>query len=189
MFVSVRELPDSLRRVLAELKYGKADISVRAAESFTPAQGSGDGRRAFVSAVHIASGACKVEWGSWGGANMFNPRNAVDLDTRPQAIADGFAIVEGSEGGMRPVYASIVVGAAALALLLPAPAEVSERDRSILRIVRTYKGGAYRRAELDRIEATEAEVSSLVSRGLLSRNRAGAIAMTTAGKNAAGTSW
>jgi len=184
--VAVKALPPSLRSALESVGYGRADIGVSPAERYTMANGGDAGCRAFTMCVDLATGRREIAWGSWGGANMFNPSNHVDLDTTPRAIPEGCAIISGQEGGGRPVWASIRVNPSSLAPLLPAVASVSDKERAILRTVRGYKGGDYRRTELARIGATDADMRALADRGLLKINRAGAVSITTEGRNAAG---
>jgi hypothetical protein len=66
--------------------------------------------------------------------------------------------------------------------LLAAPA-VSEREATILACFRALKSSA-RPGYLARGKVTPEEIDSLVSRGYLSRNRAGSTAITTEGRNA-----
>jgi hypothetical protein len=68
--------------------------------------------------------------------------------------------------------------------MLPAGAEVTEREKEILRIVRSYNS-AGRKEAFAYNKITAAEIDVLVSRKLLSRNKAGAVSITLAGKNVA----
>ena len=184
MHIETRELPFTLRTALERTGYRCRDIKVAAAESAVLNEMGSAGQRAFVCLVNLATGQTKVTRGSWGGPNMFSPRNAVDNDGRTYPIPTNGAVIQGSQGGK--VYARIVVHPTAFAKLLPdGEDKVSEKDASILNIFTGMKGGPYRREELRRMKATDEEINSLVERGYLKRNKAGAIQATTKGKNAA----
>jgi hypothetical protein len=182
MYVQVAELPESLQGALKSVGYGRKDINIEAREQVYMADGGGEGFRAFVVLVDLATGRAERHDGSWGGANMFNPRNAVDLDDTPRTIIPGMAVVKGHIGGDRPVGATVYINPENVAKLLPAKPDVSDREKQLLGVM-GYKSG-YRKEELARMRATDAEIDALVSRGFLSRNKAGAISLTTEGKNA-----
>jgi len=185
--VDVKELPAALQRALASVGYGRKSIDVMPAETASLSGAGGDGYQAFATVVNLETGEYRTEWGSWGGANMFNPRNAVDNDRKDYPIPENGAVITGHKGGGRPVYATIRVNPAALAPLLPAKAELSERQRVILGTVRGTKGGAYRLEALKEYGVTTEELDTLISGGFMKRNKAGAISMTTAGENEAMT--
>jgi hypothetical protein len=150
----------------------------------------GDGRRAFVAVVDMSTGQSKIEWGSWGGPNMFNPRNAVDMDRASYPIPPNVAVVEGSIG--TKTYATVSVRPDAIVALLPAGPSVSERDK---RILNDYVGltSQGRKNEWERYperRPTEAELEALAARKLLKRAKNGATSITTEGRNAiAGERW
>lgn len=185
MHVLVNDLPPALRAALASVDYGRKDVAIEHAETVSIADAGGDGYRAFAIVINLSTGASETHWGSWGGANAFNPRNAVDLDTREHALPPDGAIVRGCIGGGRPVSARIVLSPACRMIALPAAADLSDREIWILAVHGGIKAG-YRRDYLQRASVQPGEIDALVSRGLLSRNRAGAVTITTAGKNARG---
>jgi len=182
----IKTLPDSLRSALSAVGYGKRDIAVRPVETLSMHAEASDGSRGFVLLVDLATGRREEHWGSWGGANMFNPRNAVDLDTTPRPVPPGMAIVKGSKGGH--VFATVYISPANTAALLPAKSELTDRQRSILAQYKslTSAGRANEWSRYPESKPTDAELGELVALGLLSRNRAGAVSITTAGKNSAG---
>ena len=183
--VDVKELPAALQRALASVGYGRKSIDVMPAETASLSSAGGDGYQAFATVVNLETGENRTTWGSWGGPNMFNPRNAVDNDRADYPIPENGAVITGHKGGGRPVYATIRVNPVALAPLLPAKAELSERQRVILGTVRGTKGGAYRLEALKEYGVTTEEIDNLVAGGFMKRNKTGAISMTTAGENEA----
>lgn len=184
MYVQVSELPDTLRTALKACGYHRKDINVEAREKYCPMQPGGDGYRAFCCVVDLATGRYETHMGSWGGANMFNPQNAIDLDRAEYPIPDGVAVIEGHQGGGRPVYASLCLSPTNVAKMLPPPAELSDRERSILRCA-SYKSG-YRKAEYARMQVTDAELAALVAAGYLEK-RGNGLSITTKGRNARGS--
>lgn len=180
----VAALPPALQRALASVGYRCKDIPISVRESCSVQAMGGDGYRSFVVIVNMASGEYRTSYGSWGGANMFNPRNAVDLDDSLHVIPKDGAVIHGSEGGTSGVYATIDISPANAALMLPAKASIDERDAKILGAMR-YKPGAYRQGEIARAGGTAADIDRLVAGGFIKRNRAGACTLTTEGKNAA----
>jgi hypothetical protein len=84
------------------------------------------------------------------------------------------------------MHASIYIHPTAIAPLLPAAPAISDRDKSILLAFRSLTS-AGRKDEWSRNAAsrpTTEELDRLVAAGLLSRNKAGAMAITTEGRNA-----
>jgi len=190
--VETKTLPPTLRRALKSLGYHRKDIGIKTGTTWTPfCTGGGDGYRDFVAAVNLETGDYKRYNGSWGGANMFNPHNAVDLDQEPKPLPVGSVIVNGSEGGGRPVYATLTVHPENVAKLLPISEEVTEQERTALAVIGGIKGG-YRQNEwcYKRLPgsygADNPLIRGLADRGFLKINRAGSISITTKGKNVRG---
>src|SRR5258708_7518672 len=126
MYVSLKDLPDTIVSALSSVGYHSKDINVEAQETVSMFDSGGAGRRGFVVLVDIATGRCERHLGSWGGSNMFNPRNAVDLDTQERAIIPGMAVIKGSEG--ERTYATLYLHPDNLVKMLPAKPEVSDRE-------------------------------------------------------------
>src|SRR5260221_2165479 len=214
--VKVKDLPPQLREALASLGYARLDIALNPATTYCmSAGGSGSGRRAFVCAVNLQTGERKLAHGSWGGANMSSPINSVDLDTESRALPINFAVIHGSEGNS--VYATIDVNPATLTPMLPAAPSCTNFERSILAMVggltsagrkdaidrmcreagdTVTRGMSYSdplryplqlQGEKAMLGEINAAIDTLVSLGLLKRNKAGAISITTEGKNAKGS--
>jgi hypothetical protein len=188
-YADVADLPDAIRNALKAVGYGRSNIRVVQASTVQLGDtGPGGGKRAFTVLVNLTTGERVVRRGSWGGANMFDRANAVDNDRGEYVLpANGVAIC-GSEG-YGPVYATLHVSGASV--LMPAQLAVTSTPTPKVELDALYahgciKGGQYRRDELRRRNVPAGVVDDLVERGLLSRNKAGATAITTAGRNALG---
>jgi len=181
MHVATRDLPEVLQRILKARGYNKRDVSVEPKERVGLSGASGSGQRCYAVIVNLSTGQHQTHMGSWGGPNVFNPTNRVDLDDSQHVIPLNGAVVKGSEGHYS--YASIYVHPDNFQKLLPPKPEVSEIERSVLRVYRQYKA-AYRKEYLARIPGYTEAIELLVSRGMLKRNKAGATSITTDGKNA-----
>lgn len=178
-YIEVTALPDVVRAALADFGYRRKDIAVSASETFSFHGAYGDGYKAIAIAVELATGHCKRYEGSWGGANPFTTQVADSGKTIP--VAPGFVVIDGQIGGGRPTSASLTVHPTTMVPLLPAPVELTESEASALRAF-GYKSGPYRQDALRNVPPSV--LDGLVSRGLLSRNKAGATQLTTAGRNA-----
>jgi hypothetical protein len=180
-----KDLPESVRKALHALAYGKRDIAIQAAESVSVGQGGGDGRRSFYAIVALdGSVEHKIEYGSWGGVNAFENRR-VDNDHTSHPILPGFAVITGSSGSN--VYATMHVHPSNMAPLLPMKVELSERLRVTLKVFKELTSmGRKNEWEIynPSSKPTVDELNELVHRGLLKRNKAGAMRITTEGKNA-----
>ena len=142
MYARVKDLPDCIQTALRAVSYGRPDISIEASERVSPMDPGSDGRRGFCMIVELATGRTEHHQGSWGGANMFNPQNRVDLDRNTYQIHEGVAVISGSTG-YKGTYATVALNAANMALLLPPAPEVTEREQDILTASVAHK----RRAE------------------------------------------
>lgn len=200
MYVKVRELPDSVQSLLTRIGYGRPDISVSTAPTFSMFCSGGDGYRESVHVLNLANGEAMSFTGSWGGANMFAPSrsNPVDSDDTPRPILPNMVVVNARQGGGRPVYASLTVAPDTLVPLLPAPTtDLTDDEAKLLKVLVGVKPGEYRKQAIFGAyegvrrfgrQLTEADyraiVASLASKGLVKVNKAGAVTVTTEGKNA-----
>lgn len=192
IYVKTRDLPDTVRAVLKELNYNRRDIEIQVSTTFSPSVVSGDGLRAFLAIVNIATGQRHIEWGSWGGPNIFNPQNPVDLDTSRRAIPPGAAIIKGSKGGSRPVYAYIITHPSSVPLLSSGDngPELSDKERAALDIIGGLVSGyrkvyEFQRRGLGEYGATNPYIQSLAQKGLVVVTKSG-IQITTEGRNMRG---
>lgn len=208
--VAVKELPPSLRAALKSVGFRRSDITVTPVETIQMSGAYGKGYRAFIVLVNLATGKHDVKYGSWGGANMFT-QSAVDTDRKEYPIPPNGAAIKGQEGGGRPTMASIYVNPQAIAAMLPATEKLTDEEKRFLDMWEglTSAGRKYEfermmqdayfsvkpgfspegrkealRAEQEKKREIEAMIDSLVKRGLLARNKAGATKITTKGRNA-----
>lgn len=186
MYMKLAELPSTLRSALDALGYGRADIKIEPRESYCVHDAGEAGMRGFAIAVNLATGERAETWGSWGGANMFNPRNAVDLDTRDHALPVNGAVIVGSQGG-RGTFASVYVHPQNIAAMLPAPREaLSEREQLALdcvgSCVSSYRKDVFARGGLGAYGPTNEYVVALAAKGLVKIAGKG-VSITTEGKN------
>jgi len=183
--VETKELPACVRVALERAGYKRKDIGVSLTETLRSPGAYGTGYRAFVCVINLATGAAKTEVGAWGGANPFS-NSPLDRGPESMPLPPGFVAITGSVG--HKALLSLYMNPANAAPWLPAPSEVTARQAWILGC---YAGltSAGRKDEFARRgpeRPTLEEIDELVSRGLLSRNKAGATALTTEGRNAAG---
>ena len=186
MYVKVNKLHPVLRDALDSVEYRRTDISVEARETASMFVGGGDGSRGFAILCDLDGGRFETHWGSWGGANQFNPRNPVDLDSKSYQLPENGAVITGAKYGSGS-YANITVHPNLMARMLPEKAvELSQVERDALYCYRSIKGGSYRREELSRRRVTEDVLVALVKRGLLKEDARGFRQITTEGRNAVG---
>jgi hypothetical protein len=186
-FVLVKDLPAAVQAALASVRYGSKDIKVKASETVHLGDaGAGNGRKAFVVLVNLDNGTHQTIMGSWGGQNMFNPNNPVDNDRGEHALPGNGLAITGSIG-TGPTWATIHIPASMTAKILPTSSgiEVTETERNVLACYVGYTS-TYRKAEFARKGIKPEVFDSLVERGLLKRNKAGATSITTDGKNVVG---
>jgi hypothetical protein len=184
-YVEIANLPAAVQSALKSVGYGKKDIRTEASETVSLSGSPGDGFKSFVCLVNLATGQFETHWGSWGGANMFDRSNVVDNDTNSYPLPANGVAIRGTKGGSQPVYAALHIPAAMVSRMLPAPvAELSTDENNALYCHNSVTGGKYRKDELARLRVPASVIDALVSSGMLSRNKAGSVSITTAGKNA-----
>jgi hypothetical protein len=184
MYVEVKTLAPVIQSALKAVKYGAKDIKVEVADTVSPVVAGGTGQRGFVTIINLATGESKSMRGSWGGANMFNPTNTVDLDTSTYHIPTDGVVIKGVTGYPR-TFATLYTTAMGPFLPSGDPEEVlTNEEQQALYCHAAIKGGQYRRDELRYRKVSQVTVDSLVDRGYLKRNKAGSVSITTKGKNA-----
>jgi len=187
-YMLTKDLPQGIRNVLKEVDYGRRDIRVIPSNTYSPVDPGGEGRRGFTAVVDLGTGRYKLEWGSWGGANMFNPKNQVDLDDKNYPIPMNGAVVKGFIGGTP--YASVYVNPDNLQKLLPSETQVelSEDEKKALKIIKSYKAGsrgeAFGREGLGKYDPKNPIIVKLLGEGLVKLTGVG-LQITLSGKNMA----
>ena len=187
MYYSVKELSPALQSALKAVSYGREDVEVEARESIEGTSWGDQGSRGFVTIVNLDTGKHETRVGSWGGPNMFESR-LVDRtgDDMRIPIPPNGAVVKGTMGYPR-TYCRIYAHPDAMGRMLPSaePAEeLTAEEQQAIYCFAAIKGGEYRRQELRYRKVSDATIDALVERGYLKRNRAGATAITTKGRNA-----
>jgi hypothetical protein len=184
--VAVRALPATVQRALKQVDYGRKDIEVRAKDSVSIQGSGGDGYQDFAVVLNIETGATETHMGSWGGANPWSPQNRVDMDDRMHAIPMNGAVIKGTRGGGRPVYAVLYVNPGNMPTFLPAPVSLTPQEDMALAIISGLKPGYraeyFTRNKLGPYDAQNPVLLSLVKKGLVRATGAG-IQITTEGKN------
>ncbi len=188
MYVKVSDLPAPIQQALESVGYGKKDIDVSAAVSVALASPAyGDGFRGFTILVNLTSGRFDTRHGSWGGSNPWDKGNPVDNDENTYTLPGDGVAIRGQRGGGHPVHATLHIPASMVSRMLPGPpVDVTPEERAALNCYAHVRAGAYRKEALERAHVTAATIDRLIERGWLTRNRAGACTITTAGKNVAG---
>ena len=187
--VPVKTLSPAIRDALKSVKYGARDIRVEPATEVRLDVGGGAGQKGFSMLVDLETGRHQTMYGSWGGANMFNPQNRVDLDRTVRPLPPGTVLIQGSIGYPR-TFAHIEAHPDTLgSLSLAAPkVEITPSEKRVLTIhsgiKSSYRAEEYRRHGIGPRQQAEV-IDALVAKGLLSRNKIGQTTITTAGKNAA----
>lgn len=180
-YAIVRELPEPLQRALEAVGYGRKDVCIEAKETESLFVAGGDGYQGFAVLVSLETGVYEVHRGSWGGGNPFNPTNSVDLNDKEYQLPRTGAVIKGSRGGGRPVYATITLHPENMIKALPEAVELTSEEQSIMYAFGALRSGPYRKGLT---EGKGEVIDRLVERGLLKKNAASAVQITTAGRNA-----
>lgn len=176
-YSAIKDLPDILQKALLSVKYYRADISIEGKEQVSIHSCGCNGRRAFAVLVDLEHNTYKTTYGSWGGPNMFTT-NPVDSDEREHTIPPNGAVITGySGGGGKPALANLYLHPSNIVKFLPPKPELTDAERDCLRQLATLKP-AYRE------KPSPAVLTTLLSKGLVKQNKAGALQITTAGKSA-----
>ena len=187
--MDVKKLPPTLLPALRAIGYNKPSIAVETTKGYYLTGSSGDGTRNIAVAVNLATGAFKVELGSWGGANPFEKRQ-VDMDEKVRPIPTNFAIIKGTNQGSKTLFARILVSPENMQKMLPASSgeaeEISEQEKLVLGIIGGIKS-SYRREYFDRknlgpYASSNPLLQDMQKKGWIKISGVG-IQITTSGKN------
>lgn len=194
MYIKTNQLPQSLQSALQSLGFNKADIKINAKE-FTRLENPayGDGYQSSVTLVNLETGARQTIEGSWGGSNPWQTRENAQVDgmgnqNEVPLIAGLSAVVKAQRGGNHPTSATIEVHPNTLLKLLPASeVQLTETQKGILKIIRSYTSAGrkdeFQRSNLGTYGPEHPEIKILSEQGFLKITKAGAISITTEGKN------
>lgn len=186
VYTQVKDLPESIQSALSSLGYGRKDIKIEVSESISPSVGGGDGLRGFCCIVNIETGERKTDVGSWGGQSMFaeSASNRVDSDHNSYIIPPNFAVIKGSSGRDRPVYATITISSSNVIKALPEKVELSARDQWVLYTFKALtSAGRKNEWERENDKPSEADLIRFAASGWIKRRSDGACSITTEGKN------
>lgn len=185
--VEVRDLPPGIQKALKSLKYGRKDIQVQAEAHPDLTDFSGDGQRAFATVVDILTGHVFDSFmGSWGGPNIFSQK-PLDKPDMKYALKPGQAVIHGSMGGR--TYVSIYYHPSNKDTFVPETETVnlSSEERKALTIFgykSSYRSNEWWRSDLPgKYSLDNPLIQGLLAKGLIKVNQAGAIALTTSGRN------
>jgi hypothetical protein len=183
-YFELKHLPTPVQdHIKNTLRLNPKDVEVKVATNVSPDTAYGDGHRAHFALIHNAGEKpTRMTWSSWGGANPFSPR---PLDRPPEKfdIPSGHSVVTGSsQRYVRAVY----FHPDDIAKILPSQEtpDLSDQHFKALDVYKSIKPGPYRREYLSRHNVTTQHIDDLVNSGYLRKNKAGAISITTSGKNA-----
>lgn len=187
VYSKVKDLPETIQHALSTLGYTRTDIELEISESVSPAVGGGDGYRGFCCIVDIITGQFDTKMGSWGGSNAFNPNNVVDQDINSYNIPDNVAVIKGTSGGSRPVYATITLSPNNMIKALPEKVDLTDRDKWILYTFKALtSAGRKNEWERENDKPSEADLIRFAGNGWITRSSNGACKITTEGKNVLG---
>jgi hypothetical protein len=184
MHVIVKELHPLIQSTLKHVKYGVTDVKVEPVETISVHAEGNKGQRGFAILVNLDTGETKSMVGSWGGSNMFTA-TLVDNSREVIPMPVNGVVIKGQMGYPR-TFATLYVHPRMVGRFLPSGESetLTDEEQQAIYCFAAIKGGEYRRDEMRRRGVTDVTVDSLVERGYLKRNRAGATQITTKGKNA-----
>jgi hypothetical protein len=188
-YVDIKDLPDTIQAALKKVGFRRRNIGIEPRTRFQVQSFGGKGMRDFVALVDMATGKFKATYGSWGGPNPWSRGKPVDEDSKEYPIPMNVAVIQGTEGGGQPTYATILVSPDNVAKMLPKQEiELTDEEKMVLWVINTIKGG-HRQIEFDykrlgRYGPDNPAIKSLADKGLVKIMKNG-IKVTTAGRNAA----
>jgi hypothetical protein len=180
--LNAQEVPAVFRRAFPGYKGRR--WRVRVAESVTLSQTYWSGGSKSTYRL------LRLDNGATAQAPVDSPFDQRGIEGNTYEIPEGFAVVEHSRFCGKDMGLTIHAGPENLRPLLPAPEELSDHLRAALNIIGGIKGGHHRRDEWERrllpgqYGPNHAFIVELEAKGLVKVNKAGAVSITTAGRNA-----
>ncbi len=187
MYVNTNTLPNVVKRAMESVKYFKSDIEVIHTNSVTPNIQGNDGQKGFCILIDLNTDKFQTLMGSWGGANMFNRDNVVDLDNTDYPLNEGMVVIKGTMG-YPSTWARIYAHQGSSILPLPTNSDMTDKEMFVLSCYVGLKSFARNDEMLRWMTDTEITqtVTKLIESGHIKANKAGATQITTQGKNAVG---
>jgi hypothetical protein len=181
IYLDPQDVPDVFRNVFPSYNGRKWKVQVRESVTMSDTQWAG-GSRSEYRAVDLLSGeSCAQSEGSKG--KWFDPQSPTFT------LAENQAIVEHSYYCGKDMGLTIYIHPDNARKLLKAPPKLDDLEGRILTLICSIKGGA-RKDEWNRVGiggsygANHPTIRQLEKRGFLKINKRGAVAVTTAGRNA-----
>lgn len=183
MFVKLKELPPIVKEALNKVGYHRVDILVEAAEEASLIAPYGDGYQSYAVAIDTKTNEISREVTSnWGGGGWYSPKKTLDRPGTLKLPENGMVIV-GQRGGGRPVSAKLYAHPALLAPLLK-PASAPEEEYTLAELIALVNFVALKPAYRPPIKPET--LAKFIEKGLVKKNKAGALSITTAGKDLVG---
>jgi hypothetical protein len=186
MHVDIKKLPSTIQKAIGKIKHSGRDIEVITCDSVNPEYCGDDGSRG-VFGIFDSNGNGQVHYGSWGGPNMFSAP-AVDKFDADVNLPDGKFALKGSNGSFNHI--KLYANATTIEGICPqtdADIELDEVEYEIL-WAHVNRTSAYRKQHYFEHKIPDNRlslaISSLVGKGLIKQNKAGATSITTEGRNA-----
>lgn len=179
MYIKTNQLPEQIQSALKSVSYNKKDIQVLIKEQESLFCSGGNGIRGFTILINLSSNENQIMYGSWGGANAFNPSNQVDLNDENYTIPENGVVIKGHEGN--GVFAQVILSPKNMIKnLLTEDSSLSKDEKTVLSYFKYTS--SYRKSLLE--NKTEL-VNKLIEAGFIFKNKAGSMSLTLKGKNAA----
>jgi hypothetical protein len=158
------------------LNIKKRDIELEAKTQVSPqVLSTSEGSQGFLILINLQNNDVKTILGSFGGSNMFNMNNSVDLDKSMYSIPENGVVIKGSRYG-GPTYAYLLINPNNMANFLPEFSELTPLEAKILHFIQ-YKA---KRG----FKFKEEIIQPLIEKGYVTRSPKGLVRITIDGKNA-----
>lgn len=188
-YVEVVNLPEPIRNALKALDFRGNDLPVFTHTTVELGGSASDGEKAFTTLVNLTTGQHVTTWGSWGGPNAFDRTNPVDNDRNAYTLPGDGVVLTGTGNGSKARYAFLHIPASMTARVLP-PSEGESLPDDVQWVLNVFvsnnSGGRKYEFERKRISAAAlaAATETLAAGGYIKVNKAGAVSVTTKGRNA-----
>lgn len=184
--VDVRSLPDTIRGALRQLHFGRGNIEVVPAATWSVSTAF-EGSRAIAVTVDIRTGRITdTQQGSWGGPNPWEDRLIDKGNASP--VPNGSVVIAGESGG-RGTFLRIYIQPSDLAMLGASEEEevlLTPEEKKALEIIGGYVSGGrpdeFRREGIGAYSRDNPLIQSLAEKGLI-RVMGSGIQITTKGRN------